>query len=162
MRPSFGGMRDPSEPTPHGHALGAAVVIADASGRVLLVRHSYGRRNWEVPGGATEPGGSVAQTASREAREELGVEILLGSLVGVYFEPSWENARGMHHFVFRAELTGPLPSASPDRVEIAEWGWFAPSAPPRPISDFTLRRIRDAIDGHAARVTVIGERKWLE
>src|SRR6266550_908332 len=31
--------------------IGAASVISDATGRVLLVHHTYGERNWEIPGG---------------------------------------------------------------------------------------------------------------
>lgn len=68
---------------PEPPALGAAVVIRDDAKRVLLVRHSYGRLNWEVPGGGSEPGESAAQTAVREAQEELGVHVTLGRLVGV-------------------------------------------------------------------------------
>lgn len=58
-------------------------MIRDDAKRVLLVRHSYGRLNWEVPGGGSEPGESAAQTAVREAQEELGVHVTLGRLVGV-------------------------------------------------------------------------------
>lgn len=152
-------MTDQSGPPPS--ALGAAVVIRDDSSRVLLVRHTYGRLNWEVPGGGSEPGESAAQTAMREAREELGVHITLGRLVGVYWEPGWGSGRGLHHFVFTAELTGPLPPRPPD-PEISDWGWFDPSQLPRPLSDFTLRRITDAIGNAPPSLIAIGERGWLE
>lgn len=145
----------------HGHALGAAVVIADAEGRVLLVHHTYGRRNWEIPGGGTEPGESVVGTARREAREELGVAVAIERLTGVYWEPGARDGHGMHHFVFRAVLEGPLPPAPPDPREIAEWTWARLETPPRPISDFTLRRIRDGLSDEPAAVSTIGARVWL-
>lgn len=145
-----------------GHALGAAIVVVNPFGRVLLVRHNYGRHNWEIPGGNCEAGESAAETAMREAREELGVDVRIGHLAGVYWEPAWREDRGMHHFVFRAELAAKLPAASPDPREIAEWGWFTLHEPPRPISDFTLRRIKDAIDGAQSTFAVIGVRSWLE
>lgn len=147
---------------PAGSALGAAVVIRDEAGRVLLVRHSYGGLNWEVPGGGSEPGESVAETAIREAREELGVPIALGRLVGVYWEPHWRDDLGMHHFVFTAVLGQALPERSPQPAEISGWGWFDPSQLPRPLSDFTARRISDALAGAAAGITTIAERRWLE
>jgi 8-oxo-dGTP pyrophosphatase MutT (NUDIX family) len=37
-------------------ALGAACANFDGEGRVLLVHHTYGRLNWELPSGAAEPG----------------------------------------------------------------------------------------------------------
>jgi len=145
-----------------GPALGAAVVIRDAAGRVLLVRHTYGRLNWEVPGGGSEAHESAAETAMREAVEELGVPVRLGRLVGVYWEPGWSLGRGLHHFVFTAELNGPLPSRSPATNEISDFGWFDPAELPRPMSDFTVRRITDAIGSAPPTLTAIAERTWLE
>ena len=37
---------------------------------------------WEFPGGKVEPGEAPADAAVREAREELGVDVLLGGHVG--------------------------------------------------------------------------------
>ncbi len=53
-------------------ALGAACVVFDGAGRVLLVHHTYGRRNWELPGGGSEPGEAPDETATRELLEETG------------------------------------------------------------------------------------------
>ncbi len=94
------------------HALGAASVILDTDRRVLLVKHNYGYHNWEIPGGISEAGESAAETALREAREELGVALVLEKLTGVYWEPGWRD-RGGHHFVFLARLAdGAVPHAA--------------------------------------------------
>ncbi len=43
--------------------------------RVLFVRHTYGDRAWELPGGGVRSGEALAAAAEREAREELGLRI---------------------------------------------------------------------------------------
>lgn len=138
---------------------GAATVIV-RDGRVLLVHHTYGELNWELPGGGADPGESAEQAALREALEEVGVALTIERMTGVYWEP--HGALGWHHFVFRASLApgSPEPYAA-DRTEISECGWFAVDALPRPMSDFTARRIEDALSGRPAGVFVVSERRWL-
>jgi 8-oxo-dGTP pyrophosphatase MutT (NUDIX family) len=134
--------------------LGAASVILDDHGRVLLVKHSYGERNWELPGGGGEAHESVEETARREVREEVGLEVQIDRLTGVYWEPEIDA----HHFVFRGRSDGE--ARVHDRTEITEVGWFDPSDLPRPVSDFTERRIADAISDAATVVHTIGPRLW--
>ncbi len=143
------------------HAFGAASVIVDDARSVLLVKHSYGPLNWEVPGGIAEPGESIEETARREAQEELGVEIVIDALTGVYWEPSWGGIGG-HHFVFRARLANAAVPRRADVNEITDLGWFTLEGLPRPISDFTVQRIRDALDGGTPSVHTVGSRTWLE
>ena len=38
--------------------VGVAAGVVDPAGRILLVRHTYGALNWELPGGMSEPGES--------------------------------------------------------------------------------------------------------
>lgn len=141
--------------------LGAASVIADSEGRVLLVHHTYGELNWEIPGGVVEGRESAEAAAVREAREETGALIELERLSGVYWEPAW-GAAGGHHFVFRARLAGASPQPEiADPAEISAFGWFARDGLPRPISDFTVRRIEDALSNTPAGVFVVSARTWL-
>jgi len=135
--------------------IGAATVIVDDPDLVLLVKHSYGERNWELPGGRGETRESGEETARREAREEVGLELYDMRLTGVYWDPSVD----MHHFVFRARVAE-RPRVA-DKSEITEVGWFSRDALPRPISDFTMRRIEDALAGHPPAITVIEARVWL-
>ncbi len=145
-------------------AMGGACALFDDQGRVLLVRHTYGRLNWEIPGGGAEPGESPDETAIREMREETGLDVALERLTGVYYEvgPSPGHDHGpIIHFVFRARsLDGRAPVAQPP--EIGDLGWFALDALPRPISDFTERRILDASSGGEASVIRFQERAWLD
>jgi ADP-ribose pyrophosphatase YjhB (NUDIX family) len=141
-------------------ATGAACVIFDRSGQVLLVHHTYGRLNWELPGGASEPGEAPDETASRELLEETGVRPELERLTGVYFEPDHDSGP-MLHFVFRCRWhEGQSPVASSPEVSDARL-WPLHDLP-TPISDFTERRIRDAIHDGPTVVTRVGSRRWRD
>ncbi len=139
-------------------AVGAACAVFDDRGWVLLVRHTYGRLNWELPGGGAEAGEAPDQTALRELLEETGLRGDLDRLTGVYFEP--ETHRGpILHFVFTARApagVGPVPSSP----EIGESRYWPVDDLPAPMSDFTERRIRDAMRDRPAGVVTIGARQW--
>ncbi|MCA1682531.1 MAG: NUDIX domain-containing protein [Actinobacteria bacterium] len=138
---------------------GAATVIV-RDGKVLLVHHTYGELNWELPGGGADPGESAEEAARREALEEVGATLAIERLTGVYWEP--QGALGWHHFVFRASLApgSPEPRAA-DPKEISECAWFPTGALPRPLSSFTAQRIEDALSERPAGLSVVAERTWL-
>lgn len=141
--------------------LGAASVITDPTGAILLVHHDYGERNWEIPGGVLEARESAQDAARREALEETGITLEVERLTGVYWEPGW-GAGGGHHFVFRARIADGSPApVVVDRAEISELGWFSRDALPRPISDFTITRIDDALAERPPSVTFVPPRTWL-
>ena len=64
---------------------GVRVVVIDAADRVLLFGSTAddGHRFWYPPGGGSEPGESVEETARRELREETGlIDIALDGEIG--------------------------------------------------------------------------------
>jgi len=61
-----------------------AIIIEDA--RVVLVKRGHPplQDEWSIPGGVLEVGELVREAAAREAREETGLTVEPGELLGVY------------------------------------------------------------------------------
>ena len=124
----------------------AAVVLRDSNGRVLMVRQNYGRRLWSLPGGAMEFGETPADAAVREAREELGIVVSVGALVGVYVNAT--NPGVINNFVFHAVRDGDEAIAI-DEVELSCFDWFSLDSLPENCTASAPLAIRDALDGTA-------------
>ncbi len=138
----------------------AGAVILDEQERVLLVKHSYGPLNWEIPGGAAELDETPAETVLREVREETGLTVTPEHLTGIYYErkgPGFE----VLHFAFRCRLENSAATPEPGSPEITQCGYWPLDALPRPISDFTLRRIRDAVEGVPGLLPVTVEERHI-
>lgn len=74
--------------------VGADVLIRDAEGRILIVDPDY-KPDWDLPGGMAEPNESPHDAASRELREELGIDRQLNRLLCMdYVEPhgAWDDS----------------------------------------------------------------------
>jgi 8-oxo-dGTP diphosphatase len=63
--------------------------IEDGGGRLLLVRRGRPpfEGTWALPGGFCEWGETTEESCAREAREETGLEVRIGALLGVYSDP---------------------------------------------------------------------------
>jgi ADP-ribose pyrophosphatase YjhB (NUDIX family) len=84
-------------------ALGANVAIIENNRVLLTKREDFDV--WCLPGGHLDEGETFAETAIREAREEIGVDVRLTRLVGTYTRPTWSN--GLYHVqVFAAVRIG--------------------------------------------------------
>ncbi|WP_054025652.1 NUDIX hydrolase [Bacillus sp. FJAT-28004] len=138
--------------------IGAAAIIVDSENRVLLVKHNYGKYNWEIPGGLSEQNESAQDTAIREVFEETGLEVTVDRLTGVYYDPS----NDMHHFVFICKAVNNR-KPQPCYAEIVACQYSSIDDLPRPISDFTYKRIQDAMNpDQTERFHTIGPRQWIE
>ena len=64
----------------------AAVVVVGRDDRVLMVRRANqpGYGLWSVPGGYVDRGEVVEAAAAREVREETGLEVAIGGLLGLF------------------------------------------------------------------------------
>jgi 8-oxo-dGTP pyrophosphatase MutT (NUDIX family) len=94
--------------------------------QVLLVRHTYGHRRWDLPGGALHRGEPPTTTATREMREELGVTVSEWRELGT-LATSVDFRHDLMH-LFHAEVGGePL---TVDPCELATVQWFERHALP--------------------------------
>ena len=57
--------------------------IEDPTNGVLLVRQAAGLKLWTLPGGKVKRGESLVNALKREVREETGLRVEVGSLLGV-------------------------------------------------------------------------------
>jgi 8-oxo-dGTP diphosphatase len=127
--------------------IAAAGVILNSHGHVLLVKHSYGPLNWELPGGAAERDESRTETSLREVLEETGLRVSAERLTGVYYERHGPGREAVH-FVFLCRIVDEVATPRPDLDEVMACAYWPPETLPRPISDFTIRRIQHALGNH--------------
>jgi 8-oxo-dGTP diphosphatase len=90
------------------------IELVDRPGRpVVLVERRFPPPGWAIPGGFMEPGETVEQAATREAREETGLAVALVALLGVYSDPRRDPRGQTVGVVFVGEARG-TPRAGDD------------------------------------------------
>ena len=133
-------------PRPVTPALAVDVIIelADRPGRpIVLIERRYPPPGHAIPGGFVNVGETVEDAARREAREETGLEVTLGELLGVYSDPRRDSRGHTVSLVYIASATGE-PAAGDDAAAVLV---VQPRAAPelafdhRLILDDYLRRI---------------------
>lgn len=144
--------------------VGAACVIEDDAGSILLVRLSY-RRGWGLPGGLIKRTEDVATCARREVKEEVDLDVdLLGEpAVVVDSRPQRVDV------VFRARPATTGVGVRASSAEILEARWFPADDLPElqheaisalmalastalaPEPGSAGRAVADRVDGHTLR-----------
>jgi 8-oxo-dGTP pyrophosphatase MutT (NUDIX family) len=80
---------------------GAGAIFHDERHRILLVKTTYTTGSWEIPGGGMDPGEYPLQTAQREIKEELGIDLPTAPLLAVDWVPPQPNGRpALVNFLF--------------------------------------------------------------
>jgi ADP-ribose pyrophosphatase YjhB (NUDIX family) len=100
--------------------------VRDDAGRLLLVRRGQepALGCWSVPGGRVEPGETLADATAREVREETGLRVAVGPLVGTVERDAPDGS------VYEIHDFACTPSG-PSRTVVAgddadDAGWFTP------------------------------------
>ena len=114
-------------------ARGVKCVLTDRE-QILLVRHTYGSRAWDLPGGLLKRGETPLSAARREMEEELGMGWAewrpLGELRGRV------NRRHDTIYIYRAEVADPPLRLDPGELQTA--AWFSHDALPGELGPYVL------------------------
>ncbi len=125
-----------------------AACIRDARGRILLVKRNEVTGLWGFPGGAVEPGESVAETVVREVREETGLEIKPMGLVGIYSDPAYgfayPNGDRVQPVIVFLECQVVGGELHPDGEESLEMQYFGPDDDLPPMRPCCQAKAHDA------------------
>ena len=140
---------DPDAPPANRLVPAASAVVADDRGRILLQRRSDNAL-WSIPGGAMEPGESIAQTVVREVKEETGLDVAPEALVGIYSNPHHlieyadGEVRQQFSICFACRLVGGQVAVSDESSEV---GFFTPAeVETMPVHDSIRLRIRHYLE----------------
>jgi 8-oxo-dGTP diphosphatase len=96
-------------------------VIKDDRGRLLLIKrgHAPGAGLWSLPGGRIEPGETDAEALVREMREETGLVVEAGQLIGIVRRPA-QDGGVLDIRDYAATVTGGTLRAGDDAAD-ARW-----------------------------------------
>ncbi len=139
--------------------LGAAAIIFDAEGRVLMSERADGR-GWNLPAGFVDHDEGSDETAVRETLEETGLIVVVERLVaistatyryhGSHGVLGQQDRKLMSHAYLCRVVGGRLVPTN----ESIQHGWFPPDALPAPIaSQRHLDFLRDALAFRAGRLS---------
>jgi 8-oxo-dGTP pyrophosphatase MutT (NUDIX family) len=124
-----------------------SAVIFDRRGRLLLQQRSDGGQ-WGLPGGSVEIGESVRAAVVREVKEETGLRVTPGRIIGIYSDPRMQVARypdgSVWHYVsvcFECRVLGGRLTTCEETLDLR---YFAPGQLPRTLLRNHRVRIRDA------------------
>src|SRR6202030_2998490 len=125
--------------------VGAIIIEGD---RVVLVKRAHPplQAEWSIPGGVLEVGELVREAAIRESREETGLIVEPGELLGVYDRVLRDSEkRVQYHYVLIdflcRRVAGELAAAS----DAAEVRWLTPEElPGLKLAEDTVDVIRKA------------------
>jgi 8-oxo-dGTP diphosphatase len=90
------------------------IELTDYPGRpIVLIERANPPYGWAIPGGFVDVGEQVEQAAVREAQEEVGLDVKLLTLLGIYSDPSRDSRGHTVTACYVAEASG-TPIAADD------------------------------------------------
>lgn len=127
--------------------MAAGALLFDAHGNLLIVNPTY-KEGWDMPGGIVEDNESPAAACRREIREEIGLDLHPGRLLGVDYTSSGPDYLESLMFVFAGpELTKPnIDTIVIDDTEISEARLVKPAQALNLLRPRVARRVARILD----------------
>jgi len=107
----------------HKRPLAGAEAVVVCNGEILLIRRQDDGL-WALPGGFTEVGETLAQSACRELREEAGISRRAARLLGIFDSRLWrsQTKAQLYHVIFQVEPDASSPTPGPEALAAAFFG----------------------------------------
>jgi 8-oxo-dGTP diphosphatase len=118
----------------------SALVVRD--GALLLTRRAKEPLAgwWDLPGGFVDPGEHPAETVRRELREETGLDVEPGELIGIFTDVYGDGGVTTLNLFYEARVLGGQERPADD---VSELGWFPLDRVP--VGEIAFRNGRDAV-----------------
>ena len=131
-----------------GVVVGAAGLIRDGAGRVLVVKPNY-RDYWTLPGGICEFGEAPHAGCARELAEEIGLRVPVGRMLAV----DWQLPQGIYghqarpavYFVFDCGTLRSLSGVRLQEEELDDCRFAAETELPALLAETAVPRILAAL-----------------
>ncbi len=122
------------------HTFRVSVSALIFEGERVLLAHRRAIDWWNLPGGAVDAGETLDEALRREVREETGLEIEIGQLVGVYSKPLKQEIV----LTFRCQVISGVPGEMEDD-DIDESRYFSVHDLPANTLPKHRQRVKDAL-----------------
>ncbi len=123
--------------------VGVGVIIRNKEGKILIGKRkgSYASK-YSIPGGSVGPGETFENTAVREIKEELNLDIHDPRVVAITNNLETYREEGIHYIsviLLADDFSGKPEIMEPDKCE--EWLWCDPYNLPEPHFDASKRGV---------------------
>ena len=98
-------------------------VVLREKGRILLVKRAFGpyKGYWALPGGYIEYGETAEDAARREIKEETGLDVKIGKVLGVYSDPGRDPRGHQITIVYEGRREKGELAGSKETMEVKMW-----------------------------------------